>query len=182
MSSAPVTSSHWGSGAEPGRVESMSRDMMSSLASTFDSLPLVLQIAVVIGIGVVPFLESYVGAFVGTLVGLPAPVALIAAVLGNALAVLVAVALGSRIADRRTMRRDRPRTPRQEKVIARVDRWGVPVASLLAPMVFAISLTAFIMTTAGLARRQVLVWQIAAVVLWGGIFTAFGHGLLSVAG
>lgn len=154
--------------------------MMSSLASSFDSLPFVLQVLVVAVIGVVPFLESYVGAFVGTLVGLPAPIALVAAVLGNVLAVLVAVALGSRIAQRRE--RQRPRTPRQEKVIARVDRWGVPIASLLAPMVLAISLTAFIMTTVGLARRQVMVWQIAAVVLWGGIFTAFGLGLVSVTG
>ncbi|WP_140399954.1 hypothetical protein [Aeromicrobium sp. PE09-221] len=160
----------------------MSRDMMSSLASSFDSLPFVLQILVVAVIGVVPFLESYVGAFVGTLVGLPAPVALVAAVLGNVLAVLIAVAFGSRIAQRRERQRQQPRTPRQEKVMARVDRWGVPIASLLAPMVLAISLTAFIMTTVGLARRQVVVWQIAAVVLWGGIFTAFGLGLLSVAG
>ncbi|MCM3847478.1 hypothetical protein ND486_14890 [Pseudonocardia sp. DR1-2] len=63
-----------------------------------------------------------------------------------------------------------------------MDRYGVPVASLLAPTLMAISVTAFGMVAAGLDRRQVVVWQVVAVVVWAALFAAIGLGALSALG
>ena len=63
-----------------------------------------------------------------------------------------------------------------------MDRYGVPVASLLAPTLMAISLTAFGMVAAGLDRRQVMIWQVVAVVVWAALFAAVGLGALSAFG
>lgn len=139
-------------------------DAISSFIAFVDGLHPVLQFLAVFVIGIIPFLESYVGASVGIFMGMPWPIALGGGVAGNAVAVVAAVALAGR------MRGDQSRvqhSPRRERIMARVDKWGVPVASLLAPTVLAISLTVLIMVVAGLNRRNVLVWNIIASVVWG---------------
>lgn len=46
----------------------------------------------------------------------------------------------------------------------------------------AISVTAFGMVAAGLDRRQVVVWQVVAVVVWAALFAPIGLGALSAFG
>lgn len=133
-------------------------------------------------IAIVPFLESYVGAMVGTMAGLPVPLALGAAIVGNLLALLIAVELGSRLSARLATTRSDRRTERHQKIVDRVDRWGVPAASLIGPLVMAISVTAFAMAAMGLNRRQVVLWQTVSIVAWGALFAAFGAGIFAMLG
>lgn len=155
----------------------------ATLTDLVHGLEPALQFLAVMAIGLVPFLESYVGALVGTVTGVPVGLATGAAVLGNLVAVVVAVVAGSALRRRwETRRTERPVSARRQKIVDRVDRFGVPLASLLAPLVFAISLTAFIMVTAGLDRRQVLVWQSVSVVAWGVLFALIGTGALAALG
>ncbi|ALE74472.1 MULTISPECIES: hypothetical protein [unclassified Pseudonocardia] len=156
--------------------------MVEQLNAVVDTLHPVLQVLAVVVIGIVPFLESYVGAGVGALAGMPVVLAVTAAVVGNLLALAVAVWLGDRARRGLTRGGEKPQSERRRKLIARVDRYGVPVASLLAPTLMAISLTAFAMVAAGLDRRQVVVWQTVTVVVWGVLFGALGLGALSALG
>ncbi|MEQ3554903.1 hypothetical protein WIS52_30940 [Pseudonocardia nematodicida] len=155
--------------------------MVEQLNAFVSSWPPALQLLAVFVIGIIPFLESYVGAGVGVLAGIPVVLATTVAIVGNLVALGVAVWLGDRARRGVTARRQKPESERRKKIIARVDRYGVPVASLVAPTLMAISLTAFAMVTAGLNRQQVIVWQAITVVVWGVLFGALGMGLVSVA-
>ncbi|MEU9822727.1 hypothetical protein ACIGG9_23055 [Pseudonocardia alni] len=156
--------------------------MVEQLNLWVTALHPVWQFLAVFVIGVVPFLESYTGTLVGTVTGMPVLLAAAGAVAGNVLALVVAVRLGDRARRGLGRRASRPPSERRQKVIARVDRYGVPVASLLAPTLMAISLTAFGMVAAGLDRRQVMIWQVVAVVVWAALFAAVGLGALSAFG
>lgn len=142
-----------------------------------DGLPAVVQFLLIFVVGIIPFLESYVGGMVGVLLGLPWPLALGAAVAGNVLALLVVIPWADKMADKRE---GKPSTPRQEKVMARVNKYGIPVAALIAPTLLAISLTAFFMVLAGLDKTQTLIWNIVAAVVWGALFTGFGVVVMNV--
>ena len=156
--------------------------MVEQLNLWVTALHPVWQFLAVFVIGVVPFLESYTGTLVGTITGMPVLLAAAGAIAGNVLALVVAVRLGDRARRGLGRRASRPPSERRRKVIARVDRYGVPVASLLAPTLMAISVTAFGMVAAGLDRRQVVIWQVVAVVVWAALFAAVGLGALSAFG
>ncbi|MFP5023011.1 hypothetical protein [Pseudonocardia phyllosphaerae] len=156
--------------------------MMEQLNAWVTDLHPVLAFLAVFVIGVVPFLESYIGTLVGTAAGMPVLLAGTGAVVGNLLALAVAVWLGDRARRGLDRRAQRPPSARRQKMIARVDRYGVPVASLLAPTLLAISLTAFGMIAAGLDRRQVVIWQVVTVVVWALVFGLIGIGALRTFG
>lgn len=154
---------------------------MTDFLAWVDQLPSILQFSLIFVVGVIPFLESYVGGLLGVLLGLPWPFALVAAVAGNAVALLVAVSAGTWVVERRERRQEkRERTQRQQKILDRVNKYGIPIASLIAPTLLAISLTAFIMVIAGLDKTKVLIWNIVAAAAWGATFTALGVGLFEV--
>lgn len=139
--------------------------------------PLV-QFLAVFAIGLIPYLESHVGAFVGTVTGVPVVVATLAAIAGNLIALVVAVRAGGAVARRVAQRRTPAR--RTQKVLAKVDKFGVPLASLLGPFVLATALSTFIMIGAGLHRRTVIIWQVVAVTAWGVAFAVLGLGAQGV--
>ena len=138
----------------------------------------VLQFFAVFAIGLVPFLESHFGAFVGTLTGVPVVLAALAAIGGNLLALAVATRAGAAVHRRVADRRGAPGA-RARKVLSKVDRFGVPVASLLGPLVLATSLSTFIMISSGLDRRTVVVWQVIAVTAWGVLFAGLALGAVT---
>ncbi len=144
---------------------------MADFFEWFFDLPLIFQALGGVIIGAIPFLESYIAGFLGAMFGFPWPFALLAGVVGNVLALIVAVPLGARVAARR---QGKEMTLRQQKVLDRTNRFGIPVAALLAPTLMAISLTAFIMAAAGLERRRTFWWNVVAVVVWGAALTGFG--------
>lgn len=143
---------------------------MEEFQSWLESLPTVVQYLSVLVLGVIPFLESYVAVPIGLLMGINLPAALFVAVVGNIVGIVVGIKLGKKILDRREQRE---RTARQEKILNRVNKFGIPVASLIAPSTMAISITALIMVAAGLDQQRTLFWNIASSILWGGLAAAF---------
>lgn len=154
--------------------------IVSDIQVFVTDLPPVISVLAVALLGVVPFVESYLGTAIGSVAGVPLLLAYGAAVAGNAGAVLIASAAGAGVANRR---QHKPAADsRRARVVARTDKYGVPLASLLAPTVFAISLTTFIMVSVGYARTRVVTWQIIAAIVWGGFVAAGLAGVGFLAG
>lgn len=69
---------------------------------------------------------------------------------------------------------------------ARLRRWlvrfGVPGASLLAPLALPTPLTAAFFVASGVEKRWVILWQSIAIVLWTGLVAAAALGLVSLLG
>ncbi|MGL4176340.1 MAG: small multidrug efflux protein [Dermatophilaceae bacterium] len=80
-------------------------------------------------------------------------------------------------------RPDEPGKPRS-RGRRRLERWlvrfGVPGASLLAPLALPTQLTAAAFVAAGVGRARVLVWQAVAIVLWTGAVTLAATGAMRV--
>ncbi|GAA2101641.1 MULTISPECIES: hypothetical protein [Brevibacterium] len=66
---------------------------MDQLLGFAESFPPALQWLAIMLVSAIPFVESYFGTFLGILAGVPAPLALIAAIVGNAACMLVLVLL-----------------------------------------------------------------------------------------
>src|SRR5690625_5148286 len=128
---------------------------MIEVQSFVAGLPTVVSILAVAGLGVVPFVAAYLGTVIGELDGVSLPLALTAAVLGNTGAVLVAGAAGGAVANRRTNKHEAT-TSRRARIVDRTEKYGVPITALLAPSLFAISLTTFIMVSVGYTRSTVV--------------------------
>ncbi len=61
----------------------------------------------------------------------------------------------------------------------REPRHGTPRLTLLGPFVLATALSMFIMISAGLDRRTVILWQAIAVTAWGAVFAALATGVIA---
>ena len=59
-------------------------------------------------------------------------------------------------------------------------RFGVPGASLLAPLALPTQITAATLVASGIDKRRVIFWQAIAIVLWTGVATISAVGLLAV--
>lgn len=75
---------------------------------------------------------------------------------------------------------------RQSKGQAKLRRWlvrfGVPGASLLAPIALPTMLTAAFFVASGVRKEWVILWQIIAIVLWTGAVAAVATGVLALLG
>ncbi|AOS65027.1 hypothetical protein [Actinoalloteichus hymeniacidonis] len=157
-------------------------NLTGELTEFIGGLPPVVQFFALFLVGIVPFLESQIGTLIGVVTGVPVVLAAAAAIAGNLLALLIATRAGAAVARRVESRQKSERSNRFRKVMAKVDRFGVPVASLLGPFVLATALSTFIMISAGLKQRTVVFWQVLAVILWAVIFAVLGLGARSVLG
>lgn len=74
----------------------------------------------------------------------------------------------------------------REKGRARLRRWmvkfGVPGASLLAPLALPTMLTAAFFVASGVPRQWVILWQVIAIVLWTGAVALAATGVLALLG
>ncbi len=79
---------------------------------------------------------------------------------------------------------DKPtrRTKGQTKLRRWLVRFGVPGASLLAPLALPTQLTAAFFVASGVRKGWVMLWQIIAIVLWTGAVAAAATGLVTVLG
>lgn len=77
-------------------------------------------------------------------------------------------------------------TTRRGKGRAKLRRWlvrfGVPGASILAPIALPTMLTAAFFVASGVRKEWVILWQIIAIVLWTGAVAAAATGLLALLG
>lgn len=150
-------------------------------------VPEPVQPFVVMLAGMGPFIEGDAGGPIGVIGGLNPIVAAIAAGAGNLLAVLAVVTLSARTRDAvvsrhraahdgsvATLEADPPKPASKGK--RRVQRWlvrfGVPGASLLAPLAIPTHITAAMLVASGTPRGWVLLWQAIAIAVWTTITTA----------
>lgn len=75
---------------------------------------------------------------------------------------------------------------RRGKGRTKLRRWmvkfGVPGASILAPLALPTMLTAAFFVASGVRKEWVLLWQLVAIVLWTGAAAAVAAGLLALLG
>jgi hypothetical protein len=181
------------------------------LQSFVDQLPELVQPLIIAGLGAVPYIEGEGSAAIGIIAGINPIVAGVAGAIGNILAVLGVVLLSSRVRESVVARRSRAagvttevldreestgstasgeapeaKPGRRAKGQQRLRRWlvkfGVPGASLLAPLALPTTLTAAFFVGSGVSKGWVLVWQVVAILLWTGLVTAAATGVVSVLG
>lgn len=157
-------------------------------------VPEILQPLLVALLAMIPYFEGEGAAALGILVGVNPIVAAIAAASGNILIVMGVVLLGSRIRERSVAKRalttaDLPEeeTPtRTSKGRQRLRRWmvrfGVPGASILAPIALPTHLTAAFFVASGVRKGWVILWQAIAIVLWTGLVAAAALGVTAALG
>lgn len=81
---------------------------------------------------------------------------------------------------------DGPERPAEAKSKGRLrlERWllrfGVPGASLIAPLALPTMLTAAAFVASGVRKEWVILWQVIAIVIWTAAVTALTTGFLSV--
>lgn len=75
---------------------------------------------------------------------------------------------------------------RRSRGQAKLRRWmvrfGVPGASLLAPLALPTMLTAAFFVASGVRKEWVILWQVIAIVLWTALAAAAATGILSLLG
>lgn len=155
-------------------------------------VPDVLQPLVVAAAGTIPYVEGEGSAALGVIAGLHPVVAGLAGFTGNVVSVLVVVLLGARAREKVLARRSAPAEaadpaaepkPRS-KGRRRLERWlvrfGVPGASLLAPLALPTQLTAATFVASGASRQWVMLWQVVAIAVWTAAVTLAATGMLSV--
>ena len=75
---------------------------------------------------------------------------------------------------------------RPSKGRAKLGRWlvkfGVPGASILAPIALPTMLTAAFFVASGVRKEWVILWQVVAIVLWTGAVAAVAAGVLALLG
>ncbi len=156
---------------------------MDSLFTFAESFPAALQWFAVMLIGAIPFVESYGGAALGVLTGIPPAVAILAAVIGNVVAMALTVWIAGSIRDRAVEKRRRNGTEqpepgkRKQRLQRMFERFGVPGVSLLGQSLLPSHVTAPTLVGFGASRTSVLVWQTIGIAAWGVAF-----GLLAAAG
>ena len=61
-------------------------------------------------------------------------------------------------------------------------RFGVPGASLLAPLALPTMLTAAFLVASGVRKEWVILWQVIAIVFWTTLAAAAATGVLALLG
>nr|WP_241429028.1 hypothetical protein [Agrococcus sp. ARC_14] len=139
----------------------------------------------IMAISAIPFVESYFGAVIGILVGLHPAVAIVAAIVGNAISMLgfvfAADAARKKVLDRRETLEEL--SPRRQRLKRMFDRFGVPGVSLLGQTLLPSQITSGAMVSFGASRNAVILWQCISIVVWGvafGLLATGGVELLSL--
>lgn len=152
--------------------------MLENLQAFTESLPVAVQWLGVILASAIPFIESYLGSFIGVIAGINPFVAVAAAIVGNVISMLIFVlsAHGIRTAATRN-KQAKELSPRQQKLKARFDRYGIAGVSLLGQAVLPSQITSALIVSFGAPKNKVIFWQVISIILWGVAFT-----LLALAG
>jgi len=170
-----------------------------------ESFPTALQWLAVMLIGAIPFVESYGGAVLGVLTGVPAPLAILAAIIGNVAAMALTVWLAGTVRQKAVAkRRARVSVPSDDTIQADAagepdsadqaapsrgkqrlrklfDRFGVPGVSILGQWVLPSHITAPTLVGFGASRGSVVVWQTVGIIAWGVLFGALAAAGITLA-
>lgn len=144
--------------------------MSDWLRSTTEAADPIWQWLVIILAGAIPFIESYLGAALGVVAGVTAPIAIVAAVIGNLASMLLLVTFADKF---RQWRKPgvKPLSERQQKLKRSFDKYGIAGVSLLGQTILPSQVTSMTMVAFGAAKGVVIFWQTISIIIWG---TAFG--------
>ncbi|MGO2051191.1 hypothetical protein ACT3UD_05120 [Glutamicibacter sp. 287] len=146
--------------------------MIETLQDFATSFPEPLQWLAVAIVAAIPFVESYFGSVIGVLLGMPVVFAVIAAVVGNAISMLLFV--NSAHAVRTKVRQGagtENKARKYEKLHKAFDKYGIAGVSLLGQTILPSQITSAALVSFGANKQKVIFWQLISIVLWG---TAFG--------
>lgn len=152
----------------------MLQDLILQVQQFVDTLPSPLQVIALLVIAVVPIFEGDVAVAIGLVAGVWWPLALVASAAGTALATIVAVAAGAKLGSKRT------KGEREQRILARVEKWGVPIAMLVGGFFFSVTINAFVMSAAGLNRTLVLTSGAGTAIFNTLFVAALTSGLLAL--
>lgn len=159
-------------------------------------LPEIVQPLGVAVAGMIPYIEGEGAAGIGILLGIHPIVAAIAAMIGNFLSVLAVVTISSRVREKVVAGRggggesadpagaapSARRAKGQRRLQGWLSRFGVPGASLLAPLALPTQLTALFFAASGVEKERVLLWQAIAILVWTVVISVLATGLVGVLG
>lgn len=155
--------------------------MIENLQNFISSLPTVVQWLGVMAAGAIPFVESYVGSALGVISGVPAPVAIVAAIVGN-IATMVLLVMGAHAVRSHTSQTEKQPSPKRQRLRRAFDKFGVPGVSLLGQTILPSQITSAAMVSFGAPRKVVIFWQTISIIVWGvafGVLATLGVDLLS---
>lgn len=156
--------------------------MYDALSNFTSGLPELLQWIGVILIAAIPFVESYGGSVIGIIAGINPVVAIVAAIVGNVVSMLIVVLTAHRVRSQVSGRREpKPESARRQKLRARFDRYGVAGVSLLGQTLLPSQITSGAMVSFGASKNAVIVWQTISIIIWGiafGVLATFGVTVL----
>lgn len=93
-----------------------------------------------------------------------------------------AVPAATRVVSRDEVLESKPEKKGQQKLKRWLVKFGVPGASLLAPLALPTMFTAATLVGTGVPKGWVMLWQVIAIVLWTTAVTVVATGVLSVVG
>ncbi|MFU8946459.1 hypothetical protein ACLRGF_06965 [Mycetocola zhadangensis] len=156
--------------------------MIDALRDFTSTLPDVLQWVGVIVAAAIPFVESYFGSVIGVLAGINPVVAILAAIVGNVVSMLIFVFSAHGVRSKvRSGKEVKPESPRRAKLRERFDRYGVAGVSLLGQTLLPSQITSAAMVSFGASKNAVILWQVISIIIWGtvfGVLAALGVSVL----
>lgn len=152
--------------------------MIDALQNFTSTLPALLQWVGVMLAAAIPFVESYFGSVIGVLAGINPVIAIVAAIVGNAVSMLIFVLSAHGVRSKVVAGKEpKEESPRRRKLRERFDKYGVAAVSLLGQTLLPSQITSAAMVSFGASKNAVIFWQIISIILWGVAF-----GLLAVLG
>lgn len=156
--------------------------MLEGLQNWTAGLPEAAQWLGVLAVSAIPFIESYFGAVIGIAAGLNPIVAVVAAIVGNVISMVVLVSGAHAVRSRAV---DEPETvsPRRQRLRRAFDKYGIIGVSLLGQTILPSQITSTAMVSFGASKQKVIFWQIVSIILWGITFGVLAsYGLQTIGG
>ncbi|MGC2939463.1 MULTISPECIES: hypothetical protein [unclassified Brevibacterium] len=144
--------------------------MIESIQNFAASFPDWLQWVGVMLASAIPFVESYFGAVIGVAIGLHPVIAILVAVIGNVVSMLIFVYGAGAIRDKATKNKEVEEKPKRQRLKRMFDKFGVPGVSLLGQTLLPSQITSSAMVGFGANRNVVALWQVISIILWGVLF------------
>lgn len=145
--------------------------MIDALQDFTASFPEIFQWVGVMLIAAIPFVESYFGSTIGVLAGVNPAVAIVAAIAGNVISMLIFVLSAHGVRSKAVAGKEpKVLTPRRQRLRAQFDKYGVAGVSLLGQTILPSQITSATMVSFGAPKNVVIVWQILSITIWGVVF------------
>ncbi|MBI3889784.1 hypothetical protein HY312_04425, partial [Candidatus Saccharibacteria bacterium] len=122
-----------------------------------------------------------VAAGIATLAGTPVLLAVLAAAIGNFIAIFLVVIFAQKIRTWRNKGKTEDEKGRNSKAMKAIHKYGIPTASMLSPLITGTHILAFAAAVTGANRQYILTWQAIAIVTWavaGGVLVSLGVQIL----